>query len=79
MPTSQHRNTKDLSAGWHFLYKYYKGAIRHVPSPSFEHYINLPTSQHPNTEDLSAGWHFLYKYYNGTIRHVFSPTYRTLH
>ncbi|XP_052268657.1 uncharacterized protein LOC127870037 [Dreissena polymorpha] len=68
MPTSQHRNTKDLSAGWHFLYKYYKGAIRHVPSPSFEHYINLPTSQHPNTEDLSAGWHFLYKYYNGTIR-----------
>ncbi|KAH3885893.1 hypothetical protein DPMN_009891 [Dreissena polymorpha] len=39
MPTSQHRNTKDLSAGWHFLYKYYKGAIRHVSSPSFEHYI----------------------------------------
>ncbi|KAH3859300.1 hypothetical protein DPMN_102018 [Dreissena polymorpha] len=73
MPTSQHRNTKDLSAGWHFLYKYFKGAIRHVPSPSFEHYINLPTSQHPNTEDLSAGWHFLYKYYNGTIRHVFQP------
>ncbi|KAH3694965.1 hypothetical protein DPMN_082411 [Dreissena polymorpha] len=39
MPTSQHRNTKDLFAGWPFLYKYYKGAIRHVSSPSFEHYI----------------------------------------
>ncbi|KAH3847899.1 hypothetical protein DPMN_090234 [Dreissena polymorpha] len=39
MPTSQHRNTKDLSAGWPFLNKYYKGAIRHVSSPSFEHYI----------------------------------------
>ncbi|KAH3704473.1 hypothetical protein DPMN_079529 [Dreissena polymorpha] len=75
MPTSQHRNTKDLFAGWHFLYKYYKGAIRHVSSLPLNTSLNLPSSQQSNTEDLSTGWHFLYEYYNGAIRHVSSPSY----